>query len=79
MDNLQWKFAPTGGGSIDGVNNPMISHFTGNYNYHLAREIIQNSLDAKLDDSKPVVVKFNIETFSKSDFPGHDQLLKIFQ
>jgi len=79
MDNLQWKFAPTGGGSIDGVNNPMISHFTGNYNYHLAREIIQNSLDAKLDDSKPVEVKFNIETFPKNEFPGHNQLKDVFQ
>ncbi len=79
MSNLQWKFASTGGGSIDGVNNPMISHFTGNYNYHLAREIIQNSLDAKLDDAKPVEVKFTIESFSKKDFPGYDQLYDTFQ
>ena len=79
MSNLKWKFASTGGGSIDGVNNPMISHFTGNYNYHLAREIIQNSLDAKLDEAKPVEVKFGIENLSKNDFPGHDHLLETFE
>jgi len=78
MNIPRWEFAPTGGGSIDGIHNPMISHFTGNFNYHLAREIIQNSIDARLDEKKPVEVKFNIEHFRKDELPGHDQLLKIF-
>jgi len=78
MINIKWEFAPTGGGSYDGIHNPMISHFTGNYNYHLAREIIQNSLDARLDKKNPVEVKFNIEHFRKNEFPGYDQLLTIF-
>jgi hypothetical protein len=78
MNEIKWEFAPTGGGAIDGVNNPMISHFTGNYNYHLAREIIQNSLDAKLNENDPVKVSFNVEYFSINEFPGHAQLVDIF-
>ena len=33
-------------------HNSMIEHFVGNYNYYLAREIIQNSLDAKIQNTK---------------------------
>lgn len=75
----KWEFAPTGGGSIDGIHNPLISHFTGNYNYHLAREIIQNSLDAKLDNKNSVKVKFSIEYFTKDEFPGYDELVATFK
>ena len=48
MENqIKWDFVSTGGGDADGLNNSMIEYFTGDYNYFLAREIIQNSLDAK--------------------------------
>lgn len=79
MNNLFWAFAPTGGGFVDGINNPLITYFTGNFNYHLAREIIQNSLDAKLNQAEPVTVKFNIENFNKSDFPGYAEFKAILQ
>lgn len=75
---LQWEFVSTGGGPDDGVNNPMLQHFTGNYNYHLPREIIQNSLDAKREGSTdPVVVEFKLENFAKEDFPGHKEMLEV--
>lgn len=79
MADTKWAFAPTGGGSVDGINNPMISHFTGNFNYHLAREIIQNSLDAKLNADDPVYVKFTLEEFDKNDFPGYEEFKNILQ
>ncbi len=77
MDKLNWEFAPTGGGPDDGINNSMIEHFSGNYNYHLAREIIQNSLDAKLDENEPVIVKFQLEYFTQEEFPGYGQFKEI--
>ena len=77
MAETKWAFAPTGGGFVDGINNPMISHFTGNFNYHLAREIIQNSLDAKLNAVDPVHVKFSLEEFDKNDYPGYDEFKDI--
>jgi hypothetical protein len=77
MENLHWAFAPTGGGSVDGINNPLITYFAGNFNYHVAREIIQNSLDAKLNENEPVTVKFSIENFNKIDFPGYEEFKDI--
>lgn len=79
MQNLMWEFASTGGGREDGISNPLIEHFKGNTNYHLAREIIQNSLDARLDDKVPVTVTFGVEQFSKDRFPGKDQFENILE
>lgn len=78
MDNsLIWDFVSTGGGDEDGPNNPKIEHFGGNYNYYLAREVIQNSLDARDDYSKPVKVIFKLEYINKEDFPGQEELNAI--
>ena len=79
---LHWNHVSTGGGDIDGLNNSMIEHFTGNYNYFLAREIIQNSLDAKtkgLTANLPVKVTFKLEYLSQSQFPGHSELIAIIE
>ena len=58
MNDVGWNFPPTGGGSEDGLNNPGIAHFEGDRLDHLAREILQNSLDALVDKGEPVVVTF---------------------
>lgn len=82
MDNLSWNVVSTGGGDIDGLNNSMIEHFTGNYNYFLAREIIQNSLDAKRKgptNSLPVQVVFRLEYLTSASFPGFDELVKVIE
>jgi len=74
----KWEFASTGGSPDDGIHNSMIEHFAGNYNYHLAREIIQNSLDAKIEGSKePVVVEFKLEFLGAERFPGYNELNDI--
>ncbi len=79
---LHWHHVSTGGGDIDGLNNSMIEHFTGNYNYFLAREVIQNSLDAKtkgLTANLPVRVTFQLEYLSQTQFPGHREILAIIE
>jgi hypothetical protein len=76
----KWEFASTGGSPDEGIHNSMIEHFAGNYNYHLAREIIQNSLDAKLENSnKPAVVQFKLENFTQAEIPRHSQMQEILQ
>lgn len=76
----KWEFASTGGSPDDGIHNSMIEHFAGNYNYYLAREIIQNSLDAKIEGSKePVTVEFKLEFFSSKEFPGYADLKEVFK
>ncbi len=80
MKNQQdWEFASTGGGTEDGINNPMIEHFEGNYNYHLAREIIQNSLDARNDKDKPVKVSYKLTSFSQQEIPGYEKLKDVIK
>ena len=53
-----WYFPLTNGGREDGYNDPGIAHFTGSPLSSLARETIQNSLDARRDETQPVEVVF---------------------
>jgi hypothetical protein len=78
MKQPKWQFASTGGGTEDGVSNPEIEYFEGDYNYFLAREVLQNALDAKLEESKPVKVKFELQQFKQTMFPGYDDFLTIW-
>ena len=59
-DDIGWRFPPTNGGRIDGFNDPGIAHFTGAPLASLARETIQNSLDASLAPDEPVHVSFEL-------------------
>ncbi len=72
---MKWTFHSSR--EVDGINNPIISHFTGNPYYHLAREVIQNSLDAKLNNTKPVEVTFTERLIPIGEIPGIDQFSSI--
>jgi len=72
--NLNWIFAPNNGGRDNGLNDAGIETFKGNLDRYLARELIQNSLDARNDTNKPAIVKFELLKLAKADVPGLDQL-----
>ncbi len=73
-----WQFASTQGGREDDVSNPLIETFEGDYNYYLAREILQNALDAHNPEiDEPVKVGFSLEEYRHSMFPGYDEFLNI--
>ena len=55
-----WSFPPTNGGKEDGWNDPGIATFTGAPLSSLARETIQNSLDARKSEASPVEVVFEL-------------------
>ncbi|MYC07718.1 MAG: hypothetical protein F4X57_11215, partial [Chloroflexi bacterium] len=57
---IGWLFPPTNGGISTGINDPGMAHFTGQPLASLARETIQNSLDACLDQEQPVHVSFEL-------------------
>ena len=65
---MKWSFDTTK--TIAGANNPLIKHFMGDSFYHLAREILQNSNDAKKDSKNPVEVHFTEMELDKNDIPG---------
>ena len=62
--DIGWRFPPTNGGRIDGFNDPGIAHFNGAPS-SLARETIQNSLDARANSSEPVHVDFELIELSR--------------
>ena len=59
-DGIGWRFPPTNGGVGAGFNDSGIAHFSGAPLPSLARETIQNSLDARLSDKEPVHVSFEL-------------------
>lgn len=66
---INWRFPPNGGGTIQGFNDSGIATFKGAELYNnLAREICQNSLDAKREDEDHVVVKFDLKSLPKQKF-----------
>lgn len=78
-DYPKWGFAPTYGSDDDGFSDGLIEHFTGDIDKSLAREAIQNSLDARFDESIPVTVKFRKFTIKRELIPGIDELENIFK
>lgn len=74
-----WLFPPSGGGSFDGLNDAGIETFTGARFDGLAREIIQNSLDASADKDSTVTVEFDFVEIKRQEFPGADSLLSTME
>ena len=76
--DIGWHFPSNEGGQIDGFNHPGIAHFMGAPFSSLAREVIQNSLDAQACKNEPVSVSFEILELNRDDIGG-DELLDIFE
>ena len=72
-ERIGWRFPPTNGGRVDRFNDPGIAHFDGNPLVSLARETIQNSLDASAG-ADPVEMSFEIEQIARRDSLGRDEL-----
>ena len=69
---IGWVFPPTNGGRADGYNDPGIAHFNGAPLSSLARETIQNSLDAPGSSNMPVHVSFELIDLSLNDLGGDE-------
>lgn len=72
MADVGWNFPSTNGGKEDGYNDSGIAHFTGTPLISLARETIQNSLDARKSDSDAVEVVFELKRIKPSDIGGEE-------
>ena len=71
---IGWHFPPTNGGIGAGFNDSGVAHFAGTPMISLAREVIQNSLDARDAPNEPVNVSFEVfKTQDKTEF-GCDEL-----
>lgn len=74
---VAWEFPVDEADQWEGFNNPGIEHFRGNPFGSLAREIIQNSLDAP--SGTPVSVAFELQQVAADDIPGIEQLRDVVQ
>lgn len=67
---IGWCFPPTGGGQEDDFNHPGIAHFEGDPISSLAREVIQNSLDARENEDTTVHVEFDLHRIPSEAISG---------
>lgn len=65
-----WFFPSRGFGETEGFSNPGLEFFKGEPIRAMAREVCQNSLDAKLDNYKPLRIEFHRHFMKIADFPG---------
>lgn len=79
MKNLKWHFPSSGGGEEDGVNDSGLEMFEGDHAYYLAREVIQNSIDARRRDCKHVEVHFRLTHMAMADFPGWPEFRSVLK
>ncbi|MGH4139480.1 hypothetical protein [Clostridium sp.] len=69
-----WNFPSNNYGQLTGIGEAGIETFKGAPYSSLAREICQNSLDARLDVNKPVIVEFSKFYIDSEEVPGSDEL-----
>ncbi len=77
--SIGWNFPSNGGGQESGFNDSGIETFAGQPFESLAREIIQNSLDARASRDTAVTVCFELEKIHIDDFPGHNEILSVMK
>ncbi|MED5018456.1 hypothetical protein P9847_14195 [Paenibacillus chibensis] len=77
---INWNFPPNNYGQITGLNDAGIETFKGNPWESLAREINQNSCDARISGSiEPVRVEFEIKELPIEAFPHKDEFINILK
>ena len=77
MSKLIWEFS----NSVNrdkGPNDATIETFKGDTDRYLAREITQNSIDARLDEKKPVRIAFELLKLERNSIPDIDSLTNRF-
>lgn len=71
---IGWNFPSSNYGTLNGIGEAGIETFKGTPYKSLAREICQNSLDAKDGSGKPVVVEFSCTEEKLRDFHDYKTL-----
>lgn len=72
-----WFFPSRGYGALEGYSNPGLEMFKGEPIRAMAREVCQNSLDAKKNNDKPLRIEFERIFMNVSDFPGMEDMRAV--
>ena len=77
---IRYEFGSTNGGDETGFNDPVSTAYKGNISYYLARESLQNVIDARDPKSdKPAVAVFSLVKVPISVIPDLNNLEKVFK
>ena len=76
---IGWKFPSNDHGQYTGLNDAGIETFLGTPLKSLAREILQNSIDAADYSGVPVKVVFELIDIDTDILPNHDELRSIIR
>lgn len=71
---IGWNFPNNNYGTLNGIGEAGIETFKGTPYRSLAREICQNSLDARMSGDKPVIAEFSCCEIPMSAVPGYGEL-----
>lgn len=72
---IGWNFPSNDNGQINGISEAGIETFKGSPFPSLAREICQNSLDAKRENSDPVIVEFSGFEVDRKEIKGFSDIV----
>jgi hypothetical protein len=76
---MNWFFPSNNGGQESGFHDAGVETFRGNIDGYVARESLQNCVDARSDRTKPVHVIFQVREHSAESLPGRDELRETLQ
>ena len=74
---MGWKFEESLSGDVEGLNDGGIETFKDDHLLSLAKESAQNSLDARHDLARPVILEFNTFYIDPKDFPDIESFKEI--
>lgn len=69
-NELDWFFPFGKGIRKEAINNAAVETFRSHPLTSLTREVIQNSLDASLNQDNPVIVQFKLNSIKSNEFPN---------
>lgn len=69
-----WIFPSNNYGTVTGIGEASIETFKGSPYRSLSREICQNSMDARFDKNKPVVIEFSCFSIEGREIPDYSTL-----
>ena len=75
----KWFFPSRGYGELEGFSNPGLEMFKGEPIRAMAREVCQNSLDAKQDNDEPLRLEFQRYYMKTADFPGIIEMREVLK
>lgn len=73
--SIVWNFPSTNHGLDQGFFDSQLEYFQGDHEKYIAREAIQNAVDARLKYSEPVIVEFKKFDIPVNQLPGWEMLL----